>query len=169
MAGRGKPASRDAIRPAAGRTRKPELALAGKLEMPDPPAGLLEETEEWWRAYWSSDLARAVQNDTDLPSLSRLAWLMDERLRSARALRTLSTPVSMGSQGQAVLHPLTKYIGQLDAEIRQLEDRFGLNPRARIALGIELTKARRSLDDLYDDEKGKVEPSLEVLDGADLG
>ena len=37
---------------------------------------------------------------------------------------------------------------QLDEEIRQLEDRLGLTPRARLQLGITFSEAAKSLDDL---------------------
>jgi hypothetical protein len=77
--------------------------------------------------------------------------------------------VTEGSQGQLVLHPLTKYVAQLDGEIRQLEDRFGLNPKARIALGLELTKARRSLDDLMSGwraEDAEPAPTIDLTEDA---
>jgi hypothetical protein len=36
----------------------------------------------------------------------------------------------------------------LDVEIRQLEDRFGLTPRARLQLGITYGEAKKSLEEL---------------------
>lgn len=44
--------------------------------------------------------------------------------------------VGIGSQGQMVLSPWAKDLRTIDAEIRQLEDRFGLNVRARGALAL---------------------------------
>jgi hypothetical protein len=35
-----------------------------------------------------------------------------------------------------------------DAEIRQLEDRLGLNPRSGLQLGIQFSEAARSLEEL---------------------
>jgi hypothetical protein len=37
---------------------------------------------------------------------------------------------------------------KIDAEIRNLEDRIGLNPKARVQLGIQLVSAKKSLSDL---------------------
>jgi hypothetical protein len=37
---------------------------------------------------------------------------------------------------------------KIDAEIRNLEDRIGLNPKARVTLGIQLVSAKKSLSDL---------------------
>lgn len=42
--------------------------------------------------------------------------------------------VGLGSQGQLVLSPWARDLRTIDAEIRQLEDRFGLNVRARAGL-----------------------------------
>ena len=63
--------------------------------------------------------------------------------RTARKARLVE-----GSQGQPRINPLFTTIATMDAEIRQLEDRFGLSPRARLALGIQLGEAHRSLADL---------------------
>jgi hypothetical protein len=47
-----------------------------------------------------------------------------------------------------VLNPLLKHVAALDGEIRQLEDRFGLTPLARLRLGVTFGEAHRSLADL---------------------
>jgi hypothetical protein len=44
--------------------------------------------------------------------------------------------IAIGSQGQQVLSPWARDLRTIDAEIRQLEDRFGLNVRARAALAV---------------------------------
>jgi hypothetical protein len=177
MAGRGPAPDPSAERSSLSRVKQPDLDLVGPLEIPELPEDLelLPATREWWDAYWISDVAKAVQADTDARGVIRLAWLYDERDRVASTLRKLDSPTAVGSQGQMIIHPLTKYLGQLDGEIRQLEDRFGLSPRARIALGIELTKARRSLADLYKSgdpkkgEKKEAQPAkLELIGGDDL-
>jgi hypothetical protein len=43
--------------------------------------------------------------------------------------------IGIGSQGQMVLSPWARDLRSIDAEIRQLEDRFGLNTRARVGIG----------------------------------
>jgi hypothetical protein len=67
----------------------------------------------------------------------------------------------MGSTGQEVLNPLAKYIAQCDAESRALEDRFGLNAKARLQLGITFGEAKKTLDDLnrgLDDDYDQPDP-----------
>lgn len=44
--------------------------------------------------------------------------------------------VGLGSTGQLTLSPWARDLRTIDAEIRQLEDRFGLNVRARAALAV---------------------------------
>lgn len=48
--------------------------------------------------------------------------------------------VSIGSQGQMVLSPWARDLRTIDSEIRQLEDRFGLNVRARAALAVAVRR-----------------------------
>jgi hypothetical protein len=44
--------------------------------------------------------------------------------------------IAIGSQGQMVLSPWARDMRAIDAEIRQLEDRFALNTRARVGIGM---------------------------------
>ena len=53
-----------------------------------------------------------------------------------------------GSQGQAIVNPMYRQRTAVDAEIRQLEDRFGLHPKAGLTLGIVYGEAARSLEEL---------------------
>jgi hypothetical protein len=65
----------------------------------------LPSTRQWWRRLWASPMA-AVYLDSDLGALLRLAYLHDELGRGALSV-----------SGHAA--------------ITQLEDRFGLSPKAR--------------------------------------
>jgi P27 family predicted phage terminase small subunit len=53
-----------------------------------------------------------------------------------------------GSKGQQVLNPLARAVATFDAEIRALEDRFGLTPQARARLGVVFGEAHRSLEQI---------------------
>ena len=124
----------------------PFRAVGKKRKVPPPPRGLLKQTEKLWKDYWNSQLAQVVEPDTDLPAITRLFTLYDERERAYRGFRMRR--LIIGSQGQPVLNPLGRLMLQLDAEIHQLEDRLGLTPKSRLQLGITLGDAMRSLDDL---------------------
>ncbi len=118
----------------------------GSVQAPAPPSGLLKATREQWRVYWGSPLAAACERGTDLPGLIRLFTLYDERERAYRGYR--KARVVSGASGQPVLNPLGRIMLQLDGEIRQLEDRFGLSQRARLQLGITMGTLRPQSDDV---------------------
>jgi len=125
---------------------------------------LLATTQEWWTRYFESDLAKATFQPTDLHTVTRLAQVLDAFDRATAALHRIGPPLSEGHRGQERLHPLARYALQLSDEARQLEDRLGANPRARLSLGLQLTEARRSLPDLY---AGPPRP-LTILNGDDF-
>src|SRR6266545_414479 len=101
------------------------------LTAPDPSGGLTAAVRRQWEDLWASPLAALVEG-TDLPALERLFLLYDERERCWKAYR--KARLVKGSQGQPVMSPLARQVALLDVEIRHLEDRFGLSPRARLRL-----------------------------------
>lgn len=76
----------------------------GRKKPPPPVVELTTEGVKLWKALWSQPEA-SQWTDADVPTLSRLAWL-------------LSSPANWADS-------------KLLAEMRQLEDRFGLSPYAR--------------------------------------
>lgn len=89
-------------------------------------------------------MARATV-PSDLTALSRLFELLDERARCWASLRKGDRLVRSSSE-QLVAHPLYRRVSMLDAEIRQLEDRFGMTPAARARRGLSLDEARRRMN-----------------------
>ena len=83
-----------------------------------------------------------------IKSFYRLATLIDERERILNKQRKIVWSLI---QGQAVLNPLYSAMLKIDAEIRQLEDRLGMNPKSRISLGIQLGQMKKTLADLNAD------------------
>lgn len=130
------------------RNRRVSLVLGqGGLARPDiappPPAAQdhwLEEIKVQWAEFWGSELAAAAKVPTDLPGLVRLFSLRDERERAYRSYR--KKRLVLGSQGQMVINPMAKVVQVCDAEIRMLEDRFGLSSQARARLGITFMDAK---------------------------
>ncbi|WP_426568104.1 P27 family phage terminase small subunit [Streptomyces canus] len=138
---------------------------------PAPPTGLLKRTRERWADYWASPVAKLADPISDLPALERLFALYDDLERSNASVKKTGHMVT-GSQGQAVLNPLLRHIQQTQAEVRQLEDRFGLSPRARLSLNVTLGEAAKSLADLNsefmaggDDDD---DPRFDVIAGQDV-
>lgn len=84
-------------------------------EAPELLGEFVAATRDWWVTVWGSPMA-AVWLEADVPALRRLAWLVDG--------------VNRGESSAALM-----------GEIRQLEDRFGLSPRARRMLQWEVSQA----------------------------
>jgi hypothetical protein len=82
-----------------------------------------------------------------LPALKRLFELYDDLARARRAYR--KHPLVEGSKGQRVRNPVAYDIATYLSEARQLEDRFGIGPRARLRLDVVLGQAQTSLADLH--------------------
>lgn len=141
-------------------------AEAAPVVVPDAPAGLLKKTSERWRAFWSSPVAALVDRTSDMPALERLFELYDDCDRYRQAIR--KNPMVTGSQGQMVRNPFVKDLKDAQAEVRQLEDRFGLSPRARLALNLTLGTTAKTLADLNADFSGGADdddPRDDFIDG----
>lgn len=124
--------------PPGQRRRRNRVAGEGVLPAegrpgPPPPLpgeGWLDATRDYWTTIWSSPMATRWST-WDVPSLVRLARMQQLVL------------VGESNHRDA-------------AEIRQLEDRFGLNPKARRALGWELAGKDPDAADPADDASAAV-------------
>ncbi len=94
----------------------------------------LKSTRQWWRTLWASPMA-STYLAADVPALIRLAEMVEARAR--------------GTLGASETIAMTA-----------LEDRFGLNPKARRALQWEIAQAEQA----ESKNVGKV-PTLRVVDG----
>jgi P27 family predicted phage terminase small subunit len=144
---------------------------AGLPEVPAPPAGLLKSVRDRWAAYWASPVAQLADPVSDLPALERLYRLYDDLERSHTAVRKQGHMVR-GYRDQTVMNPLLKHMQLVQAEVRQLEDRFGLSPRARLSLGVTLGEAAKSLADLNSEfmtgGEDDDDPRFDVIAGQDV-
>jgi len=113
------------------------LTSDGKAKAPALPSKTptwLKPTRDWWQAIWDSPMATAWL-PSDVPVLVRLARIVDLDNRGESTAATLS-------------------------EARQLEDRFGLSPRARRLLQWDVTAAaQRQATSEGDDEPSEVLPA----------
>lgn len=110
--------------------------------VPRAPTEWSKETKKAWRGFWKSSVASVLDEKADMPAVIRLFSLYDEREHLAPLVR--ATPLVKGSQGQLRPNPLVAHIGQLDAGITALEDRFGMSPKARLQTGMQVEKPRAS-------------------------
>lgn len=171
MAGRGPTPKNSAARQRRNAPRALELvaqaANVTPIKAPPPPDGLLANTVQRWDAFWTSSVAALVDRTSDMPALERLFELYDDCARFRAAIR--KDPMVVGSQGQMVRNPFVKDLKDTQAEVRQLEDRFGLSPRARLGLNLTLGNAAKTLADLNADFAGgggdDDDPRFDVIDG----
>jgi|TARA_R100000231_G_scaffold60972_1_gene49727 P27 family predicted phage terminase small subunit len=140
------PAPKDPQKRQRRDTPQVELVPDQLAIVPKAPTGLLKKSKERWQVFWESPVSKMVDMNSDMPALERLFFLYDERLRASRGFRRQR--MVEGSQGQLVVNPLAKLFKDFDAEIRQLEDRFGLTPMARMRLGFTFGEAAGSLTNL---------------------
>lgn len=171
MAGRGPTGKDPAARQRRNTPRSLELVAQAAnvvpIKAPAPPGGLLKRTVERWNAFWTSPVAALVDRTSDMPALERLFELYDDCARFRSAIR--KDPMVVGSQGQMVRNPFVKDLKDTQAEVRQLEDRFGLSPRARLGLNLTLGNTAKTLADLNADFAGgggdDDDPRFDVIDG----
>ena len=114
--------------------------------VPQPEDTWSVGTVERWQDFWTSPLAAQAET-SDQGALRRLFWLYNEIELLIAAVEDTGRVVA-GSTGQPRANPLYKQIQEFQAEARQLEDRFGLSPKARLQLGITFAEAASSLDAL---------------------
>ena len=139
------------------------LTVASETVVPTADLSWREGTVERWVGFWQSGLASQVE-PSDVPALRRLFWLTDEIARCRDAIEETGRVVA-GSQGQPRPNPLYRQVQEFQAEARQLEDRFGLSPRARLQLGIALGAAHASLDALNERLQAKVVDDDDLWEG----
>lgn len=149
-----------------------EVSKALPVKPPPPPAGLLKPTRDRWDRFWSSRVAAIVDRTSDMAALERLFLLYDDADRYRKSI--LANPMVTGSQGQMVRNPFVKDLKDTNTEIRALEDRFGLSPRARASLNLTLGVTAKTLADLNADFVGvgggadgddDGDPRHDVIDG----
>ena len=132
--------------------------VAGRI-VPAAPEGLTGELPAMWADLWASPLAAVFDPVTDVPGLSRLFRLYADIARIKELFD--GEELATGSQGQLILHPYAKLLATWDAEARALEDRYGMNPKARLQLGISLGNAAKAFNNA-----ARPKPNWEEVDAS---
>lgn len=120
----------------AGQSQWQELPAEGrKGEVPEPRTDrrLGSVAKRYWDELWSSPMA-VTFIDADIQPLTRLVVLVDDRARAETGEGLLE--IVEGNFDGDVRVIVGQFSG--DGEIRQLEDRYGISPKARRALQWEI-------------------------------
>lgn len=112
--------------------------------LPPVPKGLTRNGQAVWYSVWDAG-GDSYSVKTDAYVIERYATL---HVRRDELMQMLSDEgmVSVGSQGQQVLHPAARYLSDVETSLSKLEDKLGLNPEARIRLGISAIEKESKLD-----------------------
>jgi hypothetical protein len=122
-----------------------QAAQSAVPDVPAPSGRWLKASKEAWVDFWTSTVAGVVTT-ADMPGLLRL---FEHRDLQARALsRYRRKPYVNGSTGQPVTNPAFGEAMKLESAAVALEDRLGLSPKARAALGIVFGQAAMTAADL---------------------
>ena len=136
----------DRIRiPLAVRCRAPVTELTAPAEIPKPPGYLKASGRRHWARVWAQ--ARARLCEVDVGALERYCHLFDwcDLLIEQVVEDGFTVP---GSTAQPTAHPLLQRIEAVNAELRLLEGRLGLDPSARAALGVAVARRVSKLEEL---------------------
>lgn len=125
-----------------------EVNHLAEFDPPSPPTTLSSRATQVWKEVW--DAGREAYNiRTDGHIIARYAEMTSRR---EILLKTLDTEgwTTVGSSGQIVAHPAARLIAEVDSKLQSLEDRLGLNPEARIRLGIATVEQKSRLQEFLD-------------------
>ena len=118
------------------RTELGVVDVAGR-PVPDVPDGVTTpEARELWSAIWASGVAAYWDRGSDMGGLVRYIKLFDQWIATQLIIR--NAPTATGSRGQIRPHPLGATIQRLEHSLRSLETRYGLTPKDRVGLGIDI-------------------------------
>jgi P27 family predicted phage terminase small subunit len=142
------------MRPAAnpqGNARKslaavppPPENIAERLPVPPVPAALKAYGTRVWHAVWAAG-KEVYHPPTDTYVIERYCILHDRHNGLMRMIED-DGMTSVGSQGQVVLHPAARLVGDVEKQLSTLEDKLGLNPESRLRLGISAIEKQSKLD-----------------------
>lgn len=114
------------------------------LPTPDPPSSLGPIGASCWTNIWT--LGAGVYQPTDVNVIERYCSLHERRHRLLVIIEESGSWLAQGSTGQVVVHPAAKMVSDIEGRLATLEDRLGLNPEARLRLGITGLDHRSRLD-----------------------
>lgn len=147
------------------------VALPEVVEIPEP-GPWRPEIVSAWEAFWSSDVAGAV-DEALLPAVRRL---FDLRSRQAASFALYDAePYVDGSTGQPRINPAFDAAMKLETAITALEDRYGLTSKAKVNLGLAFGQAQLTAADLnrmaaeVANGGGEVIVDAEVIEGWEAG
>ena len=139
-------------RPREAPTAAPALPTptAAQPTLYDPPSTLGDVGRRVWAEVWLAGSGAYIYA-TDRYAVERYASLQERREDLLALLDREGYTVS-GSQGQVVAHPAARLLADVETKLLPLEDRLGLNPEARLRLGLAAHEMKSALDRFLEDD-----------------
>jgi len=119
-------------------------SVVAATDTPDAPEHLDDVAAGVWHDVWAAGSGFYVEA-TDSFTIERYASLQGRRLLFLAQLDR-DGHTTIGSQGQLVLHPLSRVVTEIEGKLVAIEDRLGLSPQARLNLGLSQVEAKSKLD-----------------------
>lgn len=117
--------------------------LTTVAEVPPPPPTLGPFGIEVWERVW--ELGTGTYATSDIYTVERYASMQERRRQYLDTLKEEGW-TTVGSTGNAVMHPVARLLQDVEQKLVALEDRLGLSPEARHRLGIQLVEAQSKLE-----------------------
>jgi len=154
---KGRPAKPNEQRQRAERKLTP---IQGALSLPEPPPNLSEGAAAIWRKLWREPVAGAWRA-SDAAAVERLASYLNEW----RAMNRVHNeePFALGSTKQPTISPAGRRLVELEGTIARLESELGLTPLARQRLGIAVTQATLTLQELNAESMSETDEAVDTL------
>lgn len=112
------------------------------IKVPNPPPDASKAALEWWATLWASPLSGAIKA-TDVAVLYRYVEYFDTWQKGVEDLREEGLLIA-GANGGLVRNPVSMIVRQCEAAMRDIERAFGLDPLARMRLGIKFADASKA-------------------------
>jgi len=107
------------------------------------------QAEAHWNSIWAVG-ADAYHTEGDAFIIERYVSLQVRRSK-LMAMIEIDGWMTEGSQGQSVANPVARLLLDIEGKLPGLEDRLGLNPEARLRLGLAAAETKSKLDSFRED------------------
>lgn len=119
--------------------------------VPDPPLFLDERAAlEAWDVYWRSGVPARLGVNPDDSALLRWAQLTNDWHDLHR--RYMAAPTGEYRDGAPKANPLAARLNRIEVALAQLEEKFGMTPRSRKALGVDFVEIEPEEDESESEE-----------------
>lgn len=136
-----------------GHAARSRVELVGpETSVPVAPESLGEVGLAVWGEVWALGAPSGAYQVSDRLVIARYAEMQERRAEFVARCESEGW-TTVGSQGQLVLHPLARQVEAIEGKLQGLEDRLGLNPEARLRMGITAVEHKSALQKFLEEDE----------------